>query len=56
MKQFYLLILCSILSFSAIAQASLKGKVMDSETAEPLILVNVSVGTKGVTTDFDGLY
>ena len=57
MKQFYLLIFCSILSFSAIAQASsLKGKVTDKETGEALILVNVSVGTVGVTTDFDGYY
>ncbi len=55
------LILLSMITCMAYAQdATLKGTVTDSETAEPLGFVNISVAvndeTKGAQTDFDGNY
>lgn len=47
---------CSIAT--AVAQATLKGKVVDAETDEPLIGATVSVKgqTVGAVTDMDGLF
>ncbi len=44
------------MTVSVFGQGAIKGKVTDAETEEPLILVNVSAGSVGVTTDFDGFY
>lgn len=43
---------------TAVAQATLKGKIVDSESNEPLIGATVSVqgSTQGAVTDIDGLF
>ena len=55
-------LLCAVLfvlgTASAYAQATLKGKIVDAETNEPLIGATVSVSgtSQGTVTDFDGLF
>ena len=56
MKKLNLLIIFLFISIISIAQTSVKGQVTDAETNEPLIGVNVMVGTQGTTTDIDGFY
>ena len=56
MKKLSLLIVLSFASILAFAQTSVKGQVTDGETNEPLIGVNVMVGTTGTNTDIDGFY
>lgn len=63
MKQFYLFIVgFLVMSSSALAQpGSLKGKITDKNTGEPVPFANVVAEkngnlVSGVTTDFDGNY
>ncbi len=51
-------VLITFLSFSAVGQSQISGKVTDSETSESLIGVTVQIKgtTTGTTTDFDGSY
>src|SRR5690606_8641574 len=51
--------LCSV--FAQVGQGALQGKILDSETGEPLPFANVVVlqngnQVAGTTTDFDGQY
>ena len=63
-KIFTLLLLSSVVSFSAMAQANsgtLKGKIKDAESGEPLPFVNVTVYLNGnlvtgTNSDFEGNY
>ena len=41
---------------SAVAQSTLRGKVVDAETGEPLIGATVSVGGINAATDIDGVF
>ena len=52
----FLLMALLAFAYSAVAQTTLKGKVVDAENAEPLIGATVSVtGTQtGTVTDMDG--
>ncbi len=64
LRRFYAFILAVLLAVPALAQVgsgSLKGKIKDRETGEPLPFVNVVVQRNGVqvlggTTDFEGVY
>ena len=55
-------LLCAVLlvvgTASALAQATLKGKIVDAETNEPLIGATVSVSgtSQGTVTDYDGSF
>lgn len=55
-------LLCAVLLFigsaSAFAQATLKGKIVDAETSEPLIgaTISVSGASQGTVTDIDGSF
>jgi iron complex outermembrane recepter protein len=62
MKQLYKILISSVLCFgvcvsAALAQVSIKGKVLDGETGEELIGAGVSFikgGTGGIGTDYEG--
>lgn len=56
MQRFYLLVLLCVLSLSAISQSTIKGKVRDKATGEPIFSANVIVKgtTTGITSDFEG--
>ena len=48
-------------AYSQVGQGSIKGKVIDTETGDPLPFVNVAIEQNGNlvtggTTDFDGKY
>ena len=53
-----LILVCSIVSFSASAQSVVRGHVIDGDTGEPMFSASVVVPEtgQGVTTDFDGLF
>ncbi len=55
-KNTLLVILFTFLTFTAIAQITLKGKILDAETGEPLPFVNVVFNEKGngFTSGLDG--
>ena len=57
LRQFLVAMLC-LMSFSAIGQRTLSGKVTASSTGETLIGVNILIKgtTTGTVTDFDGNY
>jgi len=52
------LLICAFCSLAAAGQTVLRGRVLDASTGEPIFAANVLVKgtTKGVTTDFDGLF
>ena len=56
--RFLCLLFCVLGSLSAAGQTVLRGRVLDASTGEPIFSANVLVKgtTKGVTTDFDGLF
>ncbi len=59
LKHFLLLVVLALFcTATAVAQATLKGKVVDAESNEPLIGATVSVKgiPHGVVTDIDGLF
>ncbi len=49
-------LLLFITQFSFAQQATLNGKVIDTETNEPLISATIKVGEVGTITDYDGNY
>ncbi|MCB0481881.1 MAG: carboxypeptidase-like regulatory domain-containing protein [Flavobacteriales bacterium] len=56
-----LVIIFSLFSIAHAQQGSIKGKILDTETGEPLPFVNVSIEQggnliTGASTDFDGVY
>jgi hypothetical protein len=55
-KKILLIPLLTLFTFNAFSQATLKGKIFDSETGEPLPFVNVVFNEKGngFTTSLDG--
>ena len=59
LKNFLLCVLFTVLgTVSTFAQATLKGKIVDAETNEPLIGATVSVSgtSQGTVTDYDGFF
>ena len=63
-KKIYALLvalICATVSYAQVGQGTLKGKVVDKGTGEPLPFVNVAIykgdkQIKGTTSDFDGRY
>ena len=57
-KQFFVLLVCCLLSLAATAQqATISGQMTDADTGEPLIGATVSVGeSTGAITDYDGQF
>lgn len=49
-------VLAMVGTASAVAQSTLRGKVVDAETGEPLIGATVSVGGINAATDIDGVF
>ena len=61
MKIIYTILVGCMLFTAATAQTSLRGKVFEKETGEPLLFANVALKKDGVfiigtQTDFDGIY
>ncbi len=53
---FLIAVLAMVGTVSAVAQSTLRGKVVDAETGEPLIGATVSVGGINAATDIDGVF
>ena len=58
MKRITVLLLFILFSLGTFAQFELRGRVVDSETKEPLAFVNIKIndGKYGGTTDIDGRF
>lgn len=58
MKNFWLALAGLVLATSALAQVTLRGRVLDADLGDPVFSANVVIKgtTTGVTTDFDGQF